>query len=140
MQVRSLLWEESARHQATKPVCHNHRCPCALGPVLGNKGRPRMPIKSSPRSPQIKQASVQQRRPSTAENNKSPVLKKVKTKKFLIEGAAGSPSGGVDAHIRDGPSNRCEFCFRGSQLWSCGGILTFSDRTAREAVPLCLGI
>ena len=93
MQVRSLLWEDSACHRATKPVRHNHGCPCALEPVLGNERSPCMPIKSSPRSPQLKQASVQQQRPSTAKSKSTnPLFKKiVKTKKFLIERAAGSP-------------------------------------------------
>ena len=93
--VRALVQEDTTCHRATKPVCHNYwACalepmshnywalvpqlvkPAHLEPVLHNKRshrnqEPRTATKSSPRSPQLEKAPVEQRRPNTAKINKS---------------------------------------------------------------------
>ena len=83
--VRALVWEDPTCHGGTKPMCHNY-WGCALEPVSHNHwslplyspwsaireatamGSPHTTTKSSPYSPQLEKAHVQQRRPNTAKN------------------------------------------------------------------------
>ena len=78
-QVQALVWEDPTCHRATKPVCHNYWAhvpqllkPMCLEPMLCNKRSHRNEsspaTKSSPHSPQLEKARVQQRRPNTAKN------------------------------------------------------------------------
>ena len=90
--VTSLVREDPTCRRATKPVRHNYwACvlepvshnywahepqllkPARLEPVLHNKEdtamrSPRTPTKSSPRSPQLEKARMQQQRPNAAKN------------------------------------------------------------------------
>ena len=73
--VQSLVWEDPTCHGAIKPVCHNYCArvpqllkPTRLEPVLCNKRSPCTTTKSSPHSPQLEKAHVQQWRPNAANN------------------------------------------------------------------------
>ena len=78
--VWALFWEDPACRGATKPVRHNYWAPVRhnywahvrLEPVLSNKRshRSEKPAhrRSSPRSPQLERARVQQWRPNAAKN------------------------------------------------------------------------
>ena len=86
-QVWSLVQEDPTCNGATKPLHHNYSAwalepvshiywahvpqllkPVCLEPVLRNKKSPHTATKSSPRSPQLGNAHVQQRRPNAAKN------------------------------------------------------------------------
>ena len=90
--VRALVWEDPICRGASKPVHHNYwACalepvshnywarmpqplkPACLEPVLHNKGshrneKPTHMRKSSPYSPQLEKARMQQQRPNAAKN------------------------------------------------------------------------
>ena len=85
--VWALVWEDPTCHGAAKPMRHNywacalepasHNCwarvpqllkPARLEPVLRSKRSPRTAMQSSPCSPQLQKACMQQRRPNAAKN------------------------------------------------------------------------
>ena len=59
-QAPSLVWEDSTGQGVAKPMGHNYRTP--------RSESPRTATKSSPHTPLLEKAGVQQRRPSTAGN------------------------------------------------------------------------
>ena len=83
--IRALLWEDPTCCGATKPVrhnywvraleptCHTYWSPSAQSPCSATREAtamriPRTARKSSPRSPQLEKARMQQRRPNAAKN------------------------------------------------------------------------
>ena len=75
MWVRSRVREESTCRGATKLVCHNYWGPRAHRPGSTARGATtvrslRTTVKSSPCSPQLGKARVQQQRPSAAKKKK----------------------------------------------------------------------
>ena len=73
MWVRALVRDDPTYHGATKPVSHNNWSPCAYSPCSATREAttmrsPHTTMKSSPRSPQLEEACMQQWRPNASKN------------------------------------------------------------------------